>query len=34
MSDEQFIEKYEELLNKGYCDCNEMNCLFKTKTQL
>ena len=27
MSDEQFIEKYEELLNKGYCDCNEMNCL-------
>ena len=27
MTDEQFIEKYEELLNKGYCDCNEMNCL-------
>ena len=27
MSDEQFIEKYEELLNKGYCDCNEMNCI-------
>lgn len=27
MSDEQFIEKYEELLNKGYWDCNEMNCL-------
>ena len=27
MSDEQFIEKYEELLDKGYCNCNEMNCL-------
>ena len=27
MTDEQFIEKYEELLNKGYCDCNEMNCI-------
>ena len=27
MTDEQFIEKYEELLNKGCCDCNEMNCL-------
>ncbi len=27
MNDEMFIEKYEELLDKGYCDCNEMNCL-------
>lgn len=27
MTDEQFIEKYEELLDKGYCDCNEMNCI-------
>lgn len=27
MNDEKFIEKYEELLDKGYCDCNEMNCL-------
>lgn len=23
----EFIEGYEDLLNKGYCDCNEMNCL-------
>lgn len=23
----KFIEGYEDLLNKGYCDCNEMNCL-------
>lgn len=22
-----FIKKYEELLDKGYCNCNEMNCL-------
>lgn len=27
MTDEIFIKKYEELLDKGYCDCNEMNCL-------
>ena len=27
MSDEIFIKKYEELLDKGYCDCNEMNCI-------
>lgn len=27
MTDEMFIEKYEELLDKGYCNCNEMNCL-------
>jgi len=27
MTDEEFIKKYEELLNKGYCDCNEMNCI-------
>lgn len=27
MTDEQFIKKYEELLDEGYCDCNEMNCL-------
>lgn len=25
--DKHFIERYEELLNKGYCDCNEMNCI-------
>ena len=25
MNDEKFVEKYEELLNKGYCNCNEMN---------
>ena len=25
--DKRFIEKYEELLNKGYCNCNEMNCI-------
>ena len=25
--DKQFIKKYEELLYKGYCDCNEMNCI-------
>lgn len=23
----EFIEGYEDLLDKGYCDCNEMNCL-------
>ena len=27
MSDEMFIKKYEELLDKGYCNCNEMNCI-------
>lgn len=27
MSDEQFIREYERLLDEGYCDCNEMNCL-------
>lgn len=27
MTDEEFIKKYEELLDKGYCDCNEMNCI-------
>lgn len=27
MSDEIFIKKYEELLDKGYCNCNEMNCI-------
>ena len=25
--DKYFIQKYEELLDKGYCDCNEMNCI-------
>ena len=25
--DKQFIKRYEELLDKGYCDCNEMNCI-------
>ena len=27
MTDEMFIKKYEELLDRGYCDCNEMNCI-------
>ena len=27
MSDEKFILEYERLLDKGYCDCNEMNCI-------
>ena len=27
MSDEKFILEYEKLLDKGYCDCNEMNCI-------
>lgn len=27
MRDEEFLKKYEELLDKGYCDCNEMNCI-------
>lgn len=26
-NDKYFIKRYEELLNKGYCDCNEMNCI-------
>lgn len=26
-NDKHFIKKYEELLDKGYCDCNEMNCI-------
>ena len=25
--DIRFIENYEKLLNKGYCNCNEMNCI-------
>ena len=25
--DKYFIKGYEELLDKGYCDCNEMNCI-------
>ena len=27
MSDEKFLLEYEKLLNKGYCNCNEMNCI-------
>ena len=27
MSDEKFLLEYEKLLNEGYCDCNEMNCI-------
>ena len=27
MRDEEFLKKYEELLDKGYCNCNEMNCI-------
>ena len=25
--DKRFIDNYEKLLNKGYCNCNEMNCI-------
>lgn len=25
--DRDFIKNYEKLLDKGYCDCNEMNCI-------
>lgn len=25
--DKSFIKGYEALLNDGYCNCNEMNCL-------
>ena len=27
MNEEKFILEYEKLLDKGYCDCNEMNCI-------
>lgn len=27
MSDIEFLQKYEELLDKDYCNCNEMNCI-------
>ena len=27
MNNKEFIQKYEELLNSGYCECNELNCL-------
>lgn len=27
MSDLEFLKKYEDLLNKDYCNCNEMNCI-------
>ena len=27
MNDEKFLLEYEKLLDKGYCDCNEMNCI-------
>lgn len=27
MADEEFLKEYEKLLDKGYCDCNEMNCI-------
>lgn len=27
MNDDEFIKEYEKLLQKGYCDCNEMNCI-------
>lgn len=27
MSDEQFVKEYEKLLDKDYCNCNEMNCI-------
>ena len=36
LSDEEFIDRYEDLLNQGYCeDCNELNCLtFNTPKEL
>lgn len=27
MTDKDFLIRYEELLDKGYCNCNEMNCI-------
>lgn len=27
MTDEEFLQKYKELLDKDYCNCNEMNCI-------
>lgn len=27
MIDERFLTEYENLLDKGYCNCNEMNCI-------
>ena len=27
MKNKEFIQKYEELLDSGYCECNELNCL-------
>ena len=27
MNDKDFLIKYGDLLNKGYCACNEMNCI-------
>ena len=27
MSNEKFLLEYEKLLDKGYCNCNEMNCI-------
>ncbi len=27
MNDEKFLIEYEKLLNKDYCNCNEMNCI-------
>lgn len=27
IEDVQVEEEYEKLLDKGYCDCNEMNCI-------
>ena len=27
MSDKEFLIKYEKLLDRGYCNCNEMNCI-------
>ena len=27
MSDKEFLIKYEKMLDGGYCNCNEMNCI-------
>lgn len=31
--DKRFLENYEKLLNKGYCNCNEMNCIDNNSPQ-
>ena len=33
MNDEKFLIEYEKLLDKDYCNCNEMNCTDKVLTE-